>query len=177
MLPQNVRPHNKHSLLKRPSGFSLIELMVVVAIVGVISSIAPQFMTSITRFIRINNARIEIQRDARTTLEVINRKLRQARASSIVLTRESASQPPYSKLQFTTIKDEQYDFYQVNDELFMGVSGSPKKIAENLKFISFSYPRSDDANIISVSVTFEKGTVQGGSKALQMAIEKIRIMN
>ena len=33
------------------------------------------------------------------------------------------------------------------------------------------------STILSISITFEKATYEGGTKALQMAVEKVRIMN
>jgi prepilin-type N-terminal cleavage/methylation domain-containing protein len=163
---------------KNINGFSLSELMIVVAIIGIIASIAPRFLVSMTRFIKINTARTEITRYARTTLELINRKLRQAVSTSVTLSRENASQPPYSKLTFTTIDGDTFQYYQLGNSLYSIVNGgAARKLSEALRLISFSYPRSDDDTIISVSVTFEKGTYESKTKAIQMAIEKVRIMN
>ena len=50
-------------------------------------------------------------------------------------------------------------------------------ITGNLRYIAFTYPRSDDPTIISVAVTMEKATYEGGTKALELSIEKVRIMN
>ena len=69
-------------------------------------------------------------------------------------------------------------YYQQGNQLFQargGVTG--KMIANNLRYIAFTYPRTDDDTILSISFTFEKATYEGGTKALQMAVEKVRIMN
>ena len=52
-----------------------------------------------------------------------------------------------------------------------------KKVADDLRYIAFTYPKSDDGYIISISVTFERATYEGATKALQMAVEKVRVMN
>ena len=57
----------------------------VVAIVGIISSTAPQLFIQITRFFQQNQARADIQREARTAFELMGRNLRQAKASTIVI--------------------------------------------------------------------------------------------
>jgi hypothetical protein len=46
-----------------------------------------------------------------------------------------------------------------------------------LRYIAFTYARTDDPSILSVSITTEKETYESGTKALQMAIEKVRVMN
>ena len=92
-------------------------------------------------------------------------------------------QPPFSKIEFTKIDGQRLRFYQYKNNFHMGrydVSGAvwrDNKIATNLRNIYFSYPRLDDDSIISVSVCFEMATYEGASKALQLSVEKVRIMN
>ena len=47
---------------KRIKGFTLVEMMITVAIVGIVAMIMPSIMMNITRFFRLNTARIETQR-------------------------------------------------------------------------------------------------------------------
>ena len=81
-------------------GYSLIELMLVVAIVGSIAMVGPRLMIQMTRFFRQNQARVDIQREARTVFDLMGRNLRQAQASTIVVDQLSG-QPPYSRVSFT----------------------------------------------------------------------------
>ncbi|MBI4397452.1 MAG: prepilin-type N-terminal cleavage/methylation domain-containing protein, partial [Elusimicrobia bacterium] len=64
--------------MRNSSGFTLAELMVVVAIMGIVFGIAPKVLMSTYRFFRLSMARSEIQRDARASLDLMNRRLRQA---------------------------------------------------------------------------------------------------
>lgn len=159
-----------------------MELMVAVAIMGVVMIGAPQFFTRIYQFIRLTQARSEIQKNARGALANINRELRQAVASSIVIDQVSG-QPPHSRITFTRYKPDgstaEVSYYQSGKKLYQSFSGSSsgRLVAENLRYLAFSYPRTDDDAIISLSVTFERETYEGGTKALQMAVEKVRIMN
>ena len=157
-------------------GTTLIEIMVAVAILGIVFSIGPALLTNVTRFSRLSSARIETQRNARDALNLINQALRQASASSIVVSNEP-SQAPFSSISFTTADGRWLKFYQSGTSLSFVQNTSTNTIADGLRYIAFSYPRTDDSDIVSVSVTFQKDTYQGGSKALQMAIEKVRIMN
>jgi hypothetical protein len=128
----------------------------------------------------MNRARYEIQRDSKNAINIINRNLRQAKSSSITITQQTG-QPPYSRINFnkyvtsTTVRP--MSFYQQGTELFAVDGGSTRTLTENLRYIAFTYPRTDDDDVVSVSLTLEKATFQGRSKALQLAVEKVRIMN
>jgi len=157
-------------------GMTLVEIMIVVAILGIMFRVGPQILTNVTRFYRLNSARIETTRDARDSLAQINKMLRQTVSSTIVISRE-ANQPPYSNLTARTVDGREIKYFQSGTNLNFMADGSTRTISRNLRYLGFTYPRTDDPSIISVAVTFEKGTYEGQSKAIQMAIEKVRIMN
>jgi len=90
--------------------------------------------------------------------------------------------PPHSRITFTRYKPngstEIVSYYQSGKKLYMSTDGAAgKKVADDLRYIAFTYPKSDDGYIISISVTFERATYEGATKALQMAVEKVRVMN
>ena len=166
---------------RRRKGYTLMELMVVVAILGVIVSAAPRLLNGIYRFSRLSTARLEIQKNARAALSNINRGLRQAQASSVVIAQLSGM-PPHSRITFDRYKPdgsiETVSYYQAGKVLYLSSQGATgKKVADDLRYLAFTYPKSDDESIISISVTFERATYEGGAKALQMAVEKVRVMN
>ncbi|MBI4655543.1 MAG: prepilin-type N-terminal cleavage/methylation domain-containing protein [Elusimicrobia bacterium] len=168
-----------HCLNRR--GYTMVELMIVIAIMGILMLLGPDIFKGMYRFVRLATAKVEIQRGARVTLSNINRALRQSQASSIVVD-QASGQPPHSRISFTRYKPDgstpTISYYQQGKKLYMSVNGAAgQPIAENLRYIAFSYPKTDDAGIISISLTFEKETYEGGAKALQMAVEKVRIMN
>ena len=170
MVRKSKRRNNKSH------GVTLTEIMIAIAILGVVFMVGPTMMVNITRFQRLNTARLETQRIARDSLSRINQSLRQATASSIAISQESG-QPPYSSITFTSVDGRFIKYYQSGKNLNAVVGTSTKTLTDGLRYIAFSYPRTDDPTILSVSLTFEKDTYQGGTKALQMAIEKVRIMN
>lgn len=164
------------------AGYTLTEVMLTVAILGIISTVGSSLVIQAQRYIRLTMARTAIQRDSRAALTTINRELRQGLASTVVID-QLTGQPPQSRVTFDRYKPDGTTqtvcYYQQGRKLFLklGSATSGKAIADGLRYLAFTYPKTDDDAIISVSVTFEGATVQGQTKALQMAVEKVRIMN
>ncbi|MBN1384648.1 MAG: prepilin-type N-terminal cleavage/methylation domain-containing protein [Elusimicrobia bacterium] len=161
---------------KNFKGFTLTELLMVVAIIGIIVGLGPHLLLSINRVFFLNRANIEVQRDTRNTMSLINRTLRQASANSIVID-QIAGQPPYSRITFQKIQGNTLRFYQDNNKLVMSNNGIDRTLATNLRYLAFAFAQSDNLSIVSVSITMERGTYEGLTKALNMEIEKVRVMN
>lgn len=156
---------------------TLVELMMTVGIIAVVALIAAPLMVQTARFYLLTRSKVLIQRDARGVMETITKSLRQARSSTIVLDRFDASQPYYSRLRFTTVNNAAYAYYQQGLSLYQVKDGVTRRLSENMRFVTFYFPKSSDLSIISVSLTFEKSTYQGRSKALHVASERVRVMN
>jgi len=156
-------------------GYTLVEVMVSLSILAIMAVIMAPLMKQAQRYFWMHRAKTEIQRDARLSLETVNRFLRQAYAASVVVDQLSG-QPSHSRITFTTIQGRTLSFYQRDNTLYQA-AGSTSTLSDNLRFIAFSYPRSDDASILSVSMTMEKSTYEGKAKALELSIEKVRVMN
>ena len=165
----------------RERGVSLVELMVTVAVIGIVFGVGPKIFTSIDHFWRMQKAHYNVQRNARISLDLVNRYLRQASASTVVVSQRDG-QPPYSWISFSIDKGDgpalgNYGVYQEYRNLNLMVRGATTTIADDLKYVAFTYPRTDSNGIISVSMTFEDDTYTGYKKALQLSIEKVRVMN
>ncbi len=159
----------------REKGFSLVEAMMVTAIIGIVVLVGPQMLIHVVRFYQLHEAKIEIQRDARACLDLVDRFLRQAKSSTVIVD-QLTNQPPFSRITFTTIQGQTMSFYQSGKTLYQ-VAQSTTVISTNLHYIAFTYPRTDDPTIISVALTMAKDTYEGGSKALELSIQKVRVMN
>jgi prepilin-type N-terminal cleavage/methylation domain-containing protein len=157
-------------------GYTLTEMLIAVAILGVLFSIGARLFVQINRFIILNRTRIELQREGRMILSTVNKNLRQAQQNSISISQQS-NQPFYSKISFTRGDGMSYNFYQQGNKLYMVTSNSTKILTENLRYFVVAPPRSEDLSIISVSLTLEKAIYDARTKALHMASEKVMIMN
>ncbi|MFH1725282.1 MAG: prepilin-type N-terminal cleavage/methylation domain-containing protein [Elusimicrobiota bacterium] len=160
---------------RKTAGYTLTEMMAVMSIVGILSTVAPQLFIQVSRFFRQSQARTEIQRDSRTVFALLGRSLRQAQASTITVDHLWA-QPPFSRITFTKKDGAVMSFYQKGTELYQ-VDGGTKSIAKNLRYLAFTFPHTDDENLLSVALTLEKATYQGQTKALQLSIEPVRVRN
>ena len=157
-------------------GYTLTELMIVVAIMGVLMSVGPVLMTQMQNFYLMTTARNDIQRDARASLDTMNRFLRQAKYGTIVIDTPS-SQGPYSRIRFLLVDNRYVEFRQSGNDLIQVVNNTSSTISKNLVYIAFTFPRTDDPTIVSVSMTMGKSIQLGRRKVLELTIQKVRVMN
>lgn len=168
---------------KKTKGWTLVELLLTIVIFSIITLGTSTFMTQGIRNLRLVIAKIDIQREARLSLSIMNKELRQAIKSTVVVSRHNSSQPPYSKIVFETVKGTTVTYYQDGTNLYQEIYDGNKHfvtvLSKNLRYVHFVYPRTDDDGIIQVSACFEKIPYPYvvGAKALQVSIEKVRIMN
>lgn len=162
--------------LKEEGGVTFVEMLIVATIIGILAMVGPRLMIQMQNFYLLTTARNEIQRDARTALEIVNRFIRQAKYRSIIIDTPTG-QGPYSRITFTHIDDRQFTFEQIGGKLVMTVDGNVTTVSRNLIYLAFSFPRSDFPRLVSVSITMGKGIQLGRRKELELTIQKIRIMN
>ena len=159
------------------TGYSLLEVMMVVAILGIVSSIGAGILLQANRYFILTKTRGDLQRQSRAAMYVITRELRQAQSSTIVIDRLSNSQPFYSRITFTKYGGSSMTFEQSGKKLLQVVGSNQKTLADNLLYLAITFPRSDDLTIVSVSMTLQQNIYQGRTKALHMASEKVQVMN
>lgn len=159
------------------AGFTLLEAMLTVAVLGIVATMGAQVMLQVNRHFIISRTRLDLQREARAIMYIITRELRQAQESAITIDRAATSQPFYSRITFTKIQGTTMAFQQSGTSLVHVQGGKTRTLSKNLRYLAFSFPRSDDLSIVSVSLTLEGAIYQGRRKALHMASEKVQVMN
>ena len=157
-------------------GYTLTEAMLTVVILGILMAVAAPLLVQMTNFWRQTTARNEIERDVRVSLDTFNRFARQAKSSTVVVGRASG-QPPNSQITFTNIQGQAVSFYQSGNKLYMSVAGNSSLLSLNVAYLAFTYPKTDDTSLVSMAITAQAKTYLGGSKALQLSIQKVRLMN
>jgi len=164
-------------VVRRCKGVTLMELMVVIGIVSALFMIGAPMLNQVNRQFILTRTRMELQQEARSVMYVITRNLRQAQADSIIISRANASQPFYSKITFTKEQGTTLVFQQEGTVLYQVINTARRPLSKNLNYLAFTFPRSDELGIISVSLTLQKNIYEGRKKALHMASEKVRVMN
>jgi len=157
-------------------GYTLTEMMMVVAIIGILATVGPTMLIQMQNFFLMTSARYEIQRDARTTLDTVNRYMRQAVATTVVMD-TPAGQGPFSRIRFRHVDGRYMEFRQEGSKLIQVIDSAQSVVSSNLIYIAFTYPHTDDVSIVSVSITMGKSIQLGRRKVLELTIQKIRVMN
>lgn len=157
-------------------GYTMTEMMMVVAIVGILASVGPTLLIGLQNFFLMTSARYEVQRDARATLDTVNRYLRQAVASTIIID-TPGGQGPYSRVRFKHVDGRYMEFRQNGNQLIQQIENRESTVTQNLAYIAFTFPRTDDPSILSVSITMSKNIQLGRRKVLELTIQKVRVMN
>jgi prepilin-type N-terminal cleavage/methylation domain-containing protein len=166
----------------RRSGYSLVEVMMVVAILGIISSVGAGILLQANRYFIFTKTRGDLQREARAAMYVVTRELRQAQSNSIVIDRLANNQPFFSRITFSKFGGSTVSFAQNGKQLLMMVgnchtTSCGRPLADNLLYLAITFPRSDDMTIVSVSMTLQQNIYQSKTKALHMTSEKVQVMN
>lgn len=162
--------------LRGRAGYTLTETMMVVAIIGILATVGPAMLMQMQNFFLMTSARYEIQRDARTTLDTVNRYMRQAVASTVIMD-TPVGQGPFSRIRFRHVDGRYMEFRQSGGNLIQVIGTAESIVSKNLVYIAFTYPHTDDTSIISVSITMGKSIQLGRRKVLELTIQKIRVMN
>lgn len=163
-------------MVKNNRGWTLIELLIVTAIIGIVGMMGPRIFTATTQMFIMSRVKLELQREARASLYIITRELRQAQNTTIIID-QVTGQPYYSRIRFTKIQNVAVTIAQTGTSLTMTQGNTVTTLSKNLSYLSFSFPQSDDMTIISVAMTLQQKIYSSQMKALHMASERVRVMN
>jgi prepilin-type N-terminal cleavage/methylation domain-containing protein len=160
----------------RRRGFTLVETVITASILCLLALVIAPLLLHSTRFFLLNRTRVELQRDARASLATVTKALRQASSPTIVIN-QGAGQPYYSQISFSDVGGVSYVYRQNGTQLEEQRGAQTRVLSDDLRFLNFYFPRSDDMTIVSVSLTLEKAIYEGKTKALHVATERVRVMN
>jgi prepilin-type N-terminal cleavage/methylation domain-containing protein len=154
----------------RERGYTLIELMIVALIVGILFSLGSQILVPMSRLIRINFARGEVQREMRTSLQLMEPLLRQARRETILFPPVT---PKFGHIKFQTMDGRDFYFYQNGRNLIMQEGTKPQVIVSRLLNKMIIIPADISTQNYFLSLCMSKSP--GGMDNPISKIQKVRI--
>jgi prepilin-type N-terminal cleavage/methylation domain-containing protein len=121
---------------KRKTAFTLVEVLVASAVMGVIAFLVPQALSKIYQLFTVSQARIECQRDLRDCVFQIEKDLNQARSSTVRVSRD-INQPVFSKIVFQTVAGSTTTYRQDGRRLIVNQGGGDLALTRNLMSVAF----------------------------------------
>lgn len=156
-------------------GYTLLEIMLAVAILGLVTALTPRLLTTTQQFFSQVFARADVQRDLRVSVDQMKHAIRQASAASISVAQDSG-ELPLSKITFSMPDGTPVTFELKSRRLLRTVGARTAVLARNVEFLAFTFPQTDDNTVLSIAMTVKKKTYTG-STALHASVANVRVMN
>ncbi len=109
--------------MEKQKGFTLIELMIVVALLGILGYGVITFFTNTFRVWWQSSQQIDAQQKARVAMDEMTRFIRQARPVVNIVVGQQAGEDPNTWITFTHIDGRQIQYYKSDDSLIREVDG------------------------------------------------------
>lgn len=155
-------------------------MMITIAILGLVGSISFAIFIQGFRLYRLNIAQLEVQRDTRNLVNIIEKSLMHGKAGTVTLSRNSVNDPYFSKVSFTRIDDSadvSVEIYQDGTNIYHTEGARTTKIGRNVRNLYFAPTEGGDNSIISVGICLEKPTFEEKTRTSKLSLQKVRLRN
>jgi prepilin-type N-terminal cleavage/methylation domain-containing protein len=150
--------------MEKEKGFTLIELMVVVALLGILGYGIVKFFTGTFRVWWQTGQQINAQQKARTAMDEMTRFIRQASPATIVVGAQ-AGEDANTMITFTHIDGRQISYYKSGDSLKRVVGGTTTDIIpEDLVSVYFVLDSTSSPTCVDISTLTVQTPVIGGER-------------
>jgi len=151
--------------MEKPKGFTLIELMVVVALLGILGYGIVKFFTNTYRIWWQASQQIDAQQKARAAMDEMTRFIRQAKPVTGIAVGKQAGEDDNSMITFTHIDGRQISYYKSGDSLKRVVGGATTDvIPEDLVSIYFILDATMTPTQVDISTLAVQTPGKGGEQ-------------
>jgi len=151
--------------MEKPKGFTLIELMVVVALLGILGYGIVKFFTNTYRIWWQASQQINAQQKARAAMDEMTRFIRQAKPVTGIVVGQQAGEDANSMITFTHIDNRQISYYKAGDSLKRVVGGATTDvIPEDLVSIYFILDATMTPTQVDISTLAVQTPGKGGEQ-------------
>lgn len=105
-------------------GFTLLQTMLAVAVLGILAALTARLLGQVLRSWVMTRATFEVHQSSRQSRDLLVQALRNASASSVIITRANTLQPPLSKLCFIDTNGDSRVVFQEGRRLIQGTWSS-----------------------------------------------------
>lgn len=144
-------------------GFTLIEIIVVIVIVGIISTIAAMIILEGAKSYTIEDARSDVQYQARLAMERMAREIRLIRSQADITTMTA------NNLLYTGIQGDTMRFQLVGTDIMRTQNAVTQRLASGVTALNFTYLMQDGVTTtlvpaqvwyVGINVTFQQDSLQ-----------------
>ncbi len=162
--------------MEKQKGFTLIELMVVVALLGILGYGIVKFFTNTFRVWWQTSQQINAQQKARAAMDEMTRFVRQARPVTEIVVGQQAGEEANTMITFTHIDSRRMSYFQSGESLRRWVvnSATTDVIPEDLVSIYFVLDSTNSPTQVDIS-TFTVETPEMGGEQGSITFPRKRI--
>ena len=151
--------------MEKQKGFTLIELMIVVALLAVLGYGIMKFFSNTFRTWWQTSQQIDAQQKARTAMDEMTRFIRQTRPVTGIVVGEQVGEDDNTMITFTHIDGRQISYYQSGDSLKRVVGGvTTDVIPEDLVSVYFVLDSTTSPTQVDISTLTVQTSGTGGEQ-------------
>jgi len=151
--------------MEREKGFTLIELMIVVALLGILGYGISKFFTNTFKIWWQATQQIDVQQKGRLAMDEMTKFIRQASPVTTIVVGQQAGEDPNTMISFSHIDGRQISYYKSGDSLKRVVNLTTSDlIPENLISIYFVPDSTMTPTQVDISTLTVETPGTGGEK-------------